>query len=97
MRSLFRLLTTTRTAPKPAVQRDSIGFVLADGRRIDVLLTTTTALLFIVFLVALTVFPDALSPEAIIASGFLLLTYSVAATFGYQLWLERRQDMPGGR
>ena len=37
MRSLFRLLTTTRTAPKPAVQRDSIGFVLADGRRIDVL------------------------------------------------------------
>ena len=37
MRSLFRLLTTTRTAPKSAVQRDSIGFVLADGRRIDVL------------------------------------------------------------
>ena len=37
MRSLFRLLTTTRTAPKPAMQRDSIGFVLADGRRIDVL------------------------------------------------------------
>jgi len=37
MRSLFRLLTTTRTAPKPAVQRDSLGFVLADGRRIDVL------------------------------------------------------------
>ena len=37
MRSLFRLLTTSRTAPKPAIQRDSIGFVLADGRRIDVL------------------------------------------------------------
>ncbi|HET7127227.1 MAG TPA: SprT family zinc-dependent metalloprotease [Lysobacter sp.] len=37
MRSLFRLLTTTRTEPKPAVQRDSIGFVLADGRRVDVL------------------------------------------------------------
>ena len=38
MRSLFRLLTTARTEPKPAaVQRDSIGFVLADGRRIDVL------------------------------------------------------------
>ena len=37
MRSLFRLLTTARTEPKPAIQRDSIGFVLADGRRIDVL------------------------------------------------------------
>lgn len=37
MRSLFRLLTTSRTAPKPAIQRDSFGFVLADGRRIDVL------------------------------------------------------------
>ena len=37
MRSLFRLLATTRTEAKPAVQRDSIGFVLADGRRIDVL------------------------------------------------------------
>ena len=38
MRSLFRLLTTTRAEPKPAgVQRDSIGFVLGDGRRIDVL------------------------------------------------------------
>jgi predicted metal-dependent hydrolase len=37
MRSLFRLLATTRTAPKPALQRDSVGFVLADGRRIDVL------------------------------------------------------------
>ena len=38
MRSLFRLLANSRVAPKPAsVQRDSIGFVLADGRRIDVL------------------------------------------------------------
>ena len=37
MRTLFRLLTTSRTTPKPAIQRDSIGFVLADGRRIDVL------------------------------------------------------------
>jgi predicted metal-dependent hydrolase len=37
MRSLFRLLTASHSAPKPAVQRDSIGFVLADGRRIDVL------------------------------------------------------------
>ena len=37
MRSLFHLLSPTRTAPKPAIQRDSIGFVLADGRRIDVL------------------------------------------------------------
>ena len=38
MHSLFRLLAPTRTAPKPAtVQRDTIGFVLADGRRIDVL------------------------------------------------------------
>ena len=39
MRSLFRLLSTDRaaTAPKPAVQRDSVGLVLADGRRIDVL------------------------------------------------------------
>ena len=38
MRSLFRLLAPTRTAPKPAaVQRDTVSFVLADGRRIDVL------------------------------------------------------------
>ncbi len=38
MHSLFRLLTPMRGAPKPsAVQRDSIGFVLADGRRVDVL------------------------------------------------------------
>lgn len=37
MRSLFRLMTASRTTPKPAIQRDSIGFVLADGRRIDVL------------------------------------------------------------
>ena len=39
MRSLFRLLSPDRaaTAPKPAVQRDSVGVVLADGRRIDVL------------------------------------------------------------
>lgn len=38
MRSLFRLLAPTRIAPKPAaVQRDTLGFVLADGRRIDVL------------------------------------------------------------
>ncbi|RZA18307.1 MAG: M48 family peptidase [Lysobacteraceae bacterium] len=38
MRSLLRLLSPARTAPKPAaLQRDSIGFVLGDGRRIDVL------------------------------------------------------------
>ena len=37
MRSLFRLLSPVRSAPKPAVQRDSIGFVLGDGRRVDVL------------------------------------------------------------
>ena len=38
MHSLFRLFSPSRTAPKPAtVQRDSIAFVLADGRRIDVL------------------------------------------------------------
>ena len=38
MRSLFRLLSPARIAPKPAaVQRDTIGFVLDDGRRIDVL------------------------------------------------------------
>lgn len=38
MRSLFRLLSPSRIAPKPAaVQRDMVGFMLADGRRIDVL------------------------------------------------------------
>ena len=38
MRSLFRLLSPSRVAPKPAaVQRDTVGFVLADGHRIDVL------------------------------------------------------------
>lgn len=38
MRSLLRLLSPTRIAPKPPrTQRDSIGFVLDDGRRIDVL------------------------------------------------------------
>jgi predicted metal-dependent hydrolase len=38
MRSLFRLLSPTRTAAKPpAVQRDTVGFVLDDGRRIDIL------------------------------------------------------------
>ena len=38
MHSLFRLLSPARIAPKPAaVQRDTIGFVLDDGRRIDVL------------------------------------------------------------
>ena len=38
MRSLFRLLSPARAAPKtPSVQRDSIGLVLADGRRVDVL------------------------------------------------------------
>ena len=38
MRSLFRLLSPARIAPKPAaVQRDTIGFVLDDGRRVDVL------------------------------------------------------------
>jgi len=38
MRSLFRLLSPTRSAPKAAAaQRDSIGFVLDDGRRVDVL------------------------------------------------------------
>jgi predicted metal-dependent hydrolase len=38
MRSLFRLLAPARIAPKPAaIQRDTIGFVLADGRRVDLL------------------------------------------------------------
>lgn len=38
MRSLFRLLSPTRTAPAmPRVQRDTIGFVLDDGRHINVL------------------------------------------------------------
>lgn len=38
MRSLFRLLAPARIAPKaPAVQRDSLAFLLDDGRRIDVL------------------------------------------------------------
>ena len=38
MHSLFRLLAPARTAAKPpAIQRDSIPFVLADGRRISVL------------------------------------------------------------
>ena len=37
MRSLFRLLSPARIAPKPpALQRDTIAFVLDDGRRIDV-------------------------------------------------------------
>ena len=38
MRSLFRLLSPARIAPKPpAVQRDSIHVVLDDGRRVDLL------------------------------------------------------------
>lgn len=38
MHSLFRLLSPTRIAAKPAaVRRDTIGFVLADGQRIDIL------------------------------------------------------------
>ncbi|MES2858480.1 MAG: SprT family zinc-dependent metalloprotease [Pseudomonadota bacterium] len=38
MRSLLRLLSPTRSTPKPPrTQRDSIGFVLDDGRRIDIL------------------------------------------------------------
>ena len=38
MRSLLRLLAPTRSSPKPPrTQRDSIGFVLDDGRRIDIL------------------------------------------------------------
>lgn len=38
MRSLLRLLSPTRSSPKPPrAQRDSIGFVLDDGRRIDIL------------------------------------------------------------
>lgn len=38
MRSLFRLLSPARGAPKaPTVQRDSLAFLLDDGRRIDVL------------------------------------------------------------
>ena len=38
MRSLFRLLAPTRTAAKPAaVQRETIAFVVEDGRRIEVL------------------------------------------------------------
>jgi len=38
MRSLFRLIPPSRIAAKPpAVQRDTIGFVLDDGRRIDIL------------------------------------------------------------
>ena len=38
MHSLLRLLSPARTAPQPPrTQRDSIGFVLDDGRRIDVL------------------------------------------------------------
>lgn len=38
MRSLFRLLAPARVAPKaPAVQRDSIAFMLDDGRHVDVL------------------------------------------------------------
>ena len=38
MRSLFRLLSPARIAPKPpTVQRDTIGFVLDDGRRVDLL------------------------------------------------------------
>ncbi|WP_449447036.1 M48 family metallopeptidase [Thermomonas brevis] len=37
MRSLFRLLAPARIAPKPpAVQRDTLPFVLEDGRRIEV-------------------------------------------------------------
>ena len=38
MRSLFRLLSPSRTEPRPAtVQRDSIHLVLDDGRRVDLL------------------------------------------------------------
>lgn len=38
MRSLFRLLSPARIAPKaPTVQRDSLGFLLDDGRRVEVL------------------------------------------------------------
>ena len=37
MHSLFRLLPPARLASKPALQRDSFPFVLADGRRVDVL------------------------------------------------------------
>ena len=36
MRSLFRLLTASRTTPKPAIQRDSIGFVLAPTSDINI-------------------------------------------------------------
>lgn len=38
MRSLFRLFTPARTAPKaPAIQRDRLAFLLDDGRCIEVL------------------------------------------------------------
>ena len=37
MRSLLRLLSPSRTAPKPAIQRDRIPFVLADGQHIEIL------------------------------------------------------------
>ena len=38
MQSLLRLLQAPRSASKaPSVQRDSIGFVLDDGRHVDVL------------------------------------------------------------
>jgi predicted metal-dependent hydrolase len=38
MRSLFRLLPPIRSAPKPAaLKRDTLGFMLDDGTRIDVL------------------------------------------------------------
>src|SRR5690606_27542231 len=37
MRSLFRLLPPVRVAKAPALQRDSVSFVLADGRRVDLL------------------------------------------------------------
>ena len=37
MRSLFRLLSPARVAPKPAIQRDRIPFALADGHHIEIL------------------------------------------------------------
>ncbi len=75
-------------------QREHAG---ADRRKVDVSLTLLTTALFLGFLWIMIADPRALSADAILACGFGLIAYSVAATWLYEIWINRTLARDGSQ
>lgn len=83
-------MMSNQQIPTPAGQPRYTG-----RRRVDLLLTGLTCVLFMAFLWFVIGSPGAFAPQTVIALGFGLIVYSVVATWLYQLWIEAGEGRGG--